>query len=109
MQKYVATTTLDELDWNNSSVIEGDVAAGVAKLKQEDGGPLLVAGSRTLVHTLMENDLIDELRLMVFPLVLGSGDRLFPDSADKTVLGLADTKTFASGVQVQSYRPAGRP
>ncbi|MDX6595159.1 MAG: hypothetical protein QOI72_541 [Solirubrobacterales bacterium] len=108
MQKYVATTTLDELDWNNSSVIEGDVAAGVAKLKQEDGGPLLVAGSRTLVHTLMENDLIDELRLMVFPLVLGSGDRLFPDSADKTVLGLVDTKTFASGVQVQSYRPAGR-
>jgi dihydrofolate reductase len=106
MPKYVATTTMDELEWNNSTVIEGDVAAGVAKLKQEDGGPLLVAGSRTLLHTLMENGLVDELRLMVFPVVLGSGDRLFPDSAEKTTLELADTKTFASGVQVHTYRPA---
>jgi dihydrofolate reductase len=105
MPKYVATTTLGELDWNNSSVIDGDVAAGVAKLKQEEGGPLLVAGSRTLVHTLMANDLIDELRLMVCPLILGSGDRVFRDSPDKTTLGLAGTKTFASGVQVHTYRP----
>ncbi len=106
MPKYVASTTLDRLEWNNSSVIEGDVAAGVAKLKQEDGGTLLVVGSRTLVHTLIENDLIDELRLMVFPIVLGSGDRLFPDSPDKKTLALADTKTFASGVQLHNYRPA---
>jgi dihydrofolate reductase len=106
MPKYVATTTLDELEWDNSSVIEGDVATGVAKLKHEDGGPLLVAGSRTLVHTLMENDLIDELRLMVFPVILGSGDRVFPDSPDKRTLELAGTKAFASGVQVHTYRPA---
>ena len=96
----------DKLDWNNSSVIEGDVPAGVAELKREDGGPLLVVGSRTLVHTLMESGLIDELRLMVFPVVLGSGDRLFPDSAEKTALALVDTKAFASGVQVHAYRPA---
>jgi dihydrofolate reductase len=106
MPKHVATTTLSELAWENSSVIEGDVPEGVAKLKQEDGGPILVAGSRTLVHTLMEADLIDELRLMVFPVVLGSGDRLFADSPEKTTLALADTKAFASGVQVHTYRPA---
>jgi dihydrofolate reductase len=106
MPKHVATTTLSELTWENSSVIEGDVPEGVAKLKRENGGPLLVAGSRTLVHTLMEADLIDELRLMVFPVVLGSGNRLFPDSPEKTTLALADTKAFASGVQVHTYRPA---
>lgn len=106
MRKYVATTTLNELEWNNSTIIEGDVAAGVTKLKQEDGGPILVAGSRTLVHTLMESGLIDELRLMVFPVVLGSGNRLFPDSPEKMPLELAETKTFASGVQSHTYRPA---
>jgi len=106
MPKYVATTTLKELEWNNSSVIEGDVAAGVAKLKEEETEPLLVAGSRTLVQTLLANDLVDELRLMVFPVVLGSGDRLFPDSPDKTTLELAESHTLASGVQVNTYRPA---
>jgi dihydrofolate reductase len=106
MPKYVVTTTLDELEWNNSTPIKGDVAAEVAKLKQQDGGPILVAGSRTLVHTLMEHDLVDEFRLMVFPVVLGSGDRLFPESADKLSLELVDTKTFETGVQVHTYRPA---
>lgn len=106
MPKYVATTTLDELEWNNSNPIKGDVAAEVAKLKRSDGGPILVAGSRTLVHFLIEHDLIDEYRLMVFPVVLGSGDRLFPDSADKLPLELVDTKTFATGVQVNTFRPA---
>jgi dihydrofolate reductase len=104
MPKHVVTTTLSELDWNNSFVVEGAAAEGVAKLKQQEGGPLLVAGSRTLVHTLMENDLIDELRLMVFPVVLGSGLRLFPESPDKKALQLADTRAFGSGVQVHSYR-----
>jgi dihydrofolate reductase len=107
MPKYVVTTTLDELDWNNSTPIRGDVAEEVAKLKQEEGGPILVAGSRTLVQTLMEHDLIDEYRLMVFPVVLGSGKRLFPESPDKTTLEPVDTKTFDSGVQVHTYRPAG--
>jgi dihydrofolate reductase len=108
MPKYVVTSTLDELDWNNSTPIRGDVAAEIEKLKREDGGPLLVAGSATLVHTLVEHDLIDEYRLMVFPVVLGSGRRLFPDSPDKTTLALVDTQTFDTGVQLHTYRPAGR-
>jgi dihydrofolate reductase len=106
MPKHVATTTLDELEWNNSTPIKGDVGSEVAALKEREGGPILVAGSRTLVHTLIEHELIDEYRLMVFPVVLGSGARLFPDSPDKIPLELVDTKTFSSGVQVNTYRPA---
>ncbi len=106
MPKYVASGTLRDLDWNNSSLIEGDVAEGVAALKQQDGGPILVAGSRTLVHTLMRNGLIDEYRLMIFPVVLGSGARLFPETPDKTVLKLADTLAFKTGVVVHTYHPA---
>ena len=106
MPKYVVTTTLDELEWDNCTAIRDDIAGEVAKLKQEDGGPILVAGSRTLVHTLMEHDLVDEYRLMVFPVVLGSGDRLFPESPDKLTLELTDTKKFETGVQVNTYRPA---
>ena len=105
MPKYVATTTLDELEWENSTPLEGDVAEAVRKLREEDGGPILVAGSCTLVHTLMEHDLIDELRLMVFPVVLGSGLKVFPESEDKTVYKLTDSKTFETGVQVQTYEP----
>jgi dihydrofolate reductase len=103
MPKHVASTTLEQLDWNNSSVIQGDVADAVAALKQKDGGPILVAGSRTLVHTLMRDGLVDEYRLMVFPVVLGSGARWFPEAPDKTVLKLADTRAFASGVVVLTY------
>lgn len=105
MPKYVASTTLSELAWSNSTLIQGDVPAGVAKLKRGEGGPLLVAGSGTLVHSLMAQGLIDEYRLMIFPVVLGSGMRLFPESPDKTVLALADTQTFESGVVVQTYHP----
>ncbi|MDQ5834046.1 MAG: dihydrofolate reductase family protein, partial [Actinomycetota bacterium] len=83
MPKLVASTTLNELGWNNSTLIRGDVPEEVAKIKQQEGGPLLVAGSGTLVHSLMANGLIDEYRLMVFPVVLGSGLRLFPDTPDK--------------------------
>jgi len=108
MPKYVVTTTLDELEWNNSIAIKGDAAEEVAKLKRQDGGPILVAGSGTLVRTLMEHDLVDEYRLMVFPVVLGSGKRLFPESPDKTTLELVATKTFDTGVQVHTYRRAGR-
>jgi dihydrofolate reductase len=106
MPKYVASTTLKELDWNNSTLLEGDVAEAVSKLKQQDGGDILVAGSRTLVHTLMEHDLVDEYRLMIFPVVLGSGRRLFPETPDKTVLKLVDTQAFDSGVVVNTYHPA---
>ncbi|HET6996969.1 MAG TPA: dihydrofolate reductase family protein [Solirubrobacterales bacterium] len=105
MPKYVVTSTLDDLEWENSTPIKGDVVAEVEQLKQADGDPILVAGSRTLVHTLLENDLVDELRLMVFPVILGSGARLFPDSPDKRELKLVDTKTFSTGVQVNTYRP----
>ena len=106
MPKFVASTTLTELEWNNSTLLEGDVAEAVSKLKLEDGGDILVAGSRTLVHTLMEHDLVDEYRVMLFPIVLGSGERLFPDTPDKTVLKLVDTKMFDSGVVVHTYHPA---
>jgi dihydrofolate reductase len=108
MPKYVVTTTLGELEWNNSTPIRGDVADEVRKLKEQDAGPILVAGSRTLVHTLMDEDLVDEFRLMVFPVVLGSGKRLFPESPDKRTLELTDTKTFDTGVQLNTYRPAER-
>jgi len=105
MPKYVVSTTLDELEWN-STLIKGDVAAEITKLKEGDGGPILVAGSRTLVHTLYEHDLVDEYRLMVFPIVLGSGRRLFPDdAADKAMLTLVDSTTFDSGVAVHTYHP----
>lgn len=107
MPKFVASTTLPEkLAWNNSVLIRGDVAEEVAKLKQQEGGPMLVLGSRTLVHTLMRHDLIDEYRLMIFPVILGSGKRLFPETPDKTVLKLADTTTFNSGVVVHTYHPS---
>jgi dihydrofolate reductase len=107
MPKYVVSTTLEDPDWNNTTVLRD--AQEVAGLKDQDGGPILVAGSRTLVHALMEHGLVDEFRLMIFPVVLGSGARLFPETPDKTPLALADTRTFASGVVVQSYETAGSP
>ena len=105
MPKFVASTTLTQLEWNNSTLLEGDIPAAVAKLKQTDAGPILVAGSGTLAHMLIEHDLVDEYRLMVFPVVLGSGKRLFPDSPDKRTLQLVETKQFSSGVVVHHYRP----
>jgi dihydrofolate reductase len=108
MPKYVVSSTLSEpLEWSNSTLIGGDVAAEVAKLRQQDGGPILVAGSQTLVHSLIENDLVDELRLMLFPVLIGGGKRVFPDSREKRSLKLVDTKQFDSGVVVHHYRPAG--
>jgi dihydrofolate reductase len=105
MPKLVVSRTLKELDWSNSTLIGGDVAEEVSKLKRQDGGDILVAGSRTLVHTLIDHDLVDEYRLMVFPVVLGSGRRLFPDRPDKIVLKRVDTKAFDSGVEVHAYEP----
>ena len=106
MPKYVASTTLRNPDWTNSTVLGDGVPEEVAKLKQGEGGPILVAGSRTLVHSLMPHDLIDEYRLMVFPVVLGSGGRLFAESPNKTTLKLAGSQAFDSGVVVQTYRQA---
>jgi dihydrofolate reductase len=105
MRKVVASTTLEGPEWENTTVIR-DVPRDVTALKEEDGGPVLVAGSRTLVHSLMEHDLVDEYRLLIFPVVLGSGGRLFPETPDKRPLELVDTRTFSSGVTAQTYRPA---
>ena len=109
MKKYVVSTTLDApLEWENSELISSDVPAEIQKLKDQDGGPILVAGSRTLVHTLIDNDLVDEYRVMIFPVILGSGRRLFPDDmADKKPLKLVDTQVFDNGVAVHTYHPAG--
>jgi dihydrofolate reductase len=109
MPKHVVSTTLRNPEWNNAHVISGDVIAGITQLKQQAGGPLLVAGSLKLVQTLMAHDLIDEYRLKIFPVVLGSGRRLFPESPDKTVLRLADIRAFDSGVVEYTYHPANRP
>jgi dihydrofolate reductase len=103
MPKYVASTTLENPGWSNTSVLEGDAAEAVAKLKEGDGGPILVAGSCSLVHALLGRGLIDELRLMVFPVALGGGKRVFPARPEKTVLRLTDTEAFPSGVVVHSY------
>lgn len=103
MPKHVVSTTLQDPEWNNSAVIQDDVAGEIARLKEGEGGPILVAGSRTLVHTLLEHGLVDELRLMIVPVLVGSGRRLFPESPDKRVFRLADTRTFDSGVVIHHY------
>src|SRR5918998_3893521 len=91
--KHVASRTLEEpLEWNNSTLIEGDVAEGVSELKQQAGKDILVFGSGELVRTLMEHDLIDEYRLMVFPVVVGKGKRLFEDTQETKALKLVDTR-----------------
>jgi dihydrofolate reductase len=105
--KYVVSTTLTDPEWQNTTVISGDVAAQIAKLKERTDGVILVAGSGTLVGTLLGADLVDEIRLMVFPTLLGRGKRLFPDGMDRLKLKLADTKTVGSdGVHVQIYQRA---
>jgi dihydrofolate reductase len=105
--KYVVSTTLRDPDWQNTTVIDGNVPAEIEKLKNETDGVILVAGSGTLVRTLLENDLVDELRLMVFPTVLGRGKRLFPDGVDRLKLKLVESRRVGpDGVQVQVYRRA---
>ena len=106
--KYVVSTTLKDPEWQNTTVISDNVAEEIAKLKEQSNGVILVAGSGTLVGTLLEADLVDELRLMVFPTVLGRGKRLFPDGADRLKLELAESKQVGpDGVQVQVYQRAG--
>jgi dihydrofolate reductase len=105
--KYVVSATLGEpLEWNNSTLIRGNVAEEVLRLKQQPGKDILIFGSGRLVNTLMQHDLIDEYRLMVFPIVVGSGQRLFEDGSDTKIMSLADTETLGSGVVVLSYSPA---
>jgi len=100
MPKYVVSSTLESPAWNNSTVLEGDVGEAVGKLKQEIDGVILVGGSAQLAQSLIELDLVDELRLMVFPVVLGSGKRLFREASDKRTLRLADSKTVGDGIVI---------
>jgi len=105
--KYVVSTTLTDPAWQNTTVISDDVAAEIAKLKEETEGTILVAGSATLLRTLLEHDLVDQLRLMVYPTILGRGKRLFPDGIDRLKFALAETRTVGpDGVQVQVYERA---
>jgi dihydrofolate reductase len=103
-RKYVVSSTLSEPEWQNTTVISGDAVAAVSRLKDETGGVLLVAGSGTLVGALLGADLVDELRLMVFPTILGRGRRLFPEGIDRLKFALAESRTVGpDGVQVMVY------
>src|SRR5712664_4498358 len=107
MPKYVVSTTLKKLDWNNSKLIKANVAEEVKKLKQQPGQDILVYGSGKLVNTLLPHDLVDELRLIVHPVVLGSGRRLFDNNSETMkALKLAESKTFPSGIVLLTYHPA---
>jgi dihydrofolate reductase len=107
MRKYVVSRTLGEPEWNNSTVIRDDVPGEISKLRQEEGGDILVNGSAQLVRTLMEHDLADEYRLMVFPVVLGDGKRLFLDPGQAKALQLTGTQPVGpDGIVILTYRPA---
>jgi len=107
MPKYVVSSTLKDPDWTNSTVLDGDLAKEVSKLREDVDGDIVVHGSAQLVQALVERGLVDELRLMVFPVVLGAGKRLFGETSDKRRLRLSDSKTVGDGVQILTYEPAG--
>jgi dihydrofolate reductase len=106
MPKYVVSSTLQDPEWNNTAVLTGDVVGEAAKLRQELDGDIVVHGSARLVQTLLDHDLVDELRLMVFPVVLGSGKRLFGETGAKKPLRLADSRTVGDGITILIYQPA---
>jgi len=103
LPKYVVSSTLEDLDWNNSRLLEGDVVAEVSKLKQQLDGEIVIPASYQLGRTLIQHDLVDELRLVVFPVVLGAGERLFGETADKKPMRLVDTKTIGDGLVFLTY------
>jgi dihydrofolate reductase len=105
LPKYVVSSTLEDPDWNNSTVLKGDVVNEVSKLKQALSGEINVPGSFQLARTLIEHDLVDELRLKIFPVVLGAGERLFGETSDKKPMRLVDTLTVGDGVAVLTYQP----
>jgi dihydrofolate reductase len=106
MPKYVVSSTLEDPEWNNTSVLSGDPLEEVSKLRSEQEGDIVVHGSAQLVHALVENDLVDEIRLMVFPVVLGTGKRAFGETSDKKPLRLASSRTVGDGVNILVYEPA---
>ena len=105
LPKYVASSTLEHPDWNSSTVLKGDVVNEVSKLKHERNGEIVVPASFQLVHTLIEHDLVDELRLKIFPVVLGAGKRLFGETSDKRPMRLVDTQTVGGDVAFLTYEP----
>jgi dihydrofolate reductase len=107
--KYVASTTLKDPTWANTTVLDGDLAAAVRELKAREGGELQVHGSGQVVRYLLDHDLVDRLNLLVFPVIVGAGRRLFPESGIATGLALEESRTTPSGVSISVYRPTGRP
>ena len=107
--KYVASTTLTEPGWANTTVLSGELAAAIRELKARPGGELQVEGSGTLIRWLLDHDLVDEMTLLVVPVILGQGTRLFPEAGPDLALDLVESRADAKGVTVQVYRPAGRP
>jgi dihydrofolate reductase len=107
--KYVASTTLTDPQWADTTVLSGDLAAAIGELKARPDGELQVHGSGALTRWLLENDLVDELNLLVVPVVVGQGTRLFPDSGPDLALDLVESRIFPKGITLQVYRPAGRP
>jgi dihydrofolate reductase len=108
LPKYVVSTTLEKVEWNNARLIKKNIPEEVARLRQLPGQDILIAGSSLLVRALTQHNLIDEYRLMVHPVVLGSGRRLFQDQSDMKALKLVDTRQFSSGIMVLSYQPAAK-
>jgi dihydrofolate reductase len=105
LPKYVVSSTLEDPDWSNSTVLTGDVVNEVSRLKQELNGEIVVYGSFQLVRTLLEHDLVDELRLMIYPVVLGAGERLFGETSDKKPMRLVDTQTVGDDLVFLTYEP----
>jgi dihydrofolate reductase len=107
--KYVASTTLTDPQWANTTVLSGDVAAAIGELKAKPAGELQVHGSGNLVRWLLDNHLVDEMNLLIVPVVVGQGTRLFPDTGPDTALELVDSRATPKGVTIQVYQPTGRP
>ncbi len=107
--KYVASNTLTDAQWAETTVLSGDLAAAIGELKAERAGELQVHGSGTLIRWLLENDLVDEMTLLIVPVVLGQGTRLFPADGPDMALDLVESRADSKGVTIQVYRPAGRP
>src|SRR6185436_19382583 len=106
MPKYVVSRTLTDPEWTNTTVLDGDLADSVALLKERHEGDIVVHGSISVAQALIENNLVDELRLMVFPVILGQGKRMFGETSDKKTLRLAESKAVGDGVTILVYRPA---
>jgi dihydrofolate reductase len=109
MPKYVASTTLTDPAWANTTVLSSDVAAAIGELKAKSGRELQVHGSGSLIRWLLDNGLVDEINLLTFPVVVGQGTRLFPDNGPDTALELVESRTTPIGVTIRVYRPTGRP